>query len=85
MESIVILCTDNKKIGTMSYSVKTKYDIGDLVWLILQNKAHQGKITGYKVSVDESMNAEITYTLFSDDKRPECMLFKTKEELLKSL
>ena len=65
--------------------VNTKYDIGDTVWFILQNKAHHGEITGYNVTVDETMNIVVIYTIHHDNKRPENKVFKTKEELLKSL
>lgn len=69
----------------MSFSVKTKYDIGNTVWYIRDNKARYAEITGFSISV-EANKTEIKYTLHYDSgKVEESLAFPTKEELLKSL
>ena len=69
----------------MSYSVKTKYDIGDKVWYISNNGVHGGRITGFNIKI-ESDKTEIRYTIHYDwGTVEEGLAFPTKEELLKSL
>ncbi len=64
----------------------TKYDIGDMVWLITRNKAVKLQITRLIISAEEPDNWEVKYALqYGDTEYPENQLFKTKEELLESL
>lgn len=65
---------------------KTKYNIGDKVWLIRDNRAQRSDITRVVISVESSDNYEVSYSLhFGDTEFPEDQLFSSKEELLKSL
>ena len=69
-------------------TIETKYNIGDDVWLLYNNKAVSSRIFRIEVKVDLHLSARIKYYLsgsdiaefYSEDK-----LFPTKEELLKSL
>lgn len=66
--------------------VETKFDIGDKVWLIYNNIVTALKVCGYRITIDESFNPEIVYTLhYNCLEVAESQLFKTKEELLNSL
>lgn len=66
--------------------VETKFNIGDRGWYISNNKVTSQEITGFNISVDENMNVEIEYTIHYDlTKVSEDKLFKTKNELLKTL
>lgn len=65
---------------------KTKYNIGDMVWLIANNKAEKRLITRVIISAEEQKRWEVKYSLqYGDTEYPENQLFKTKEELLLSL
>ena len=65
---------------------KTKYDIGDKVWHICDNRAVRSDITRVIISVESPDSYEVSYSLhFGDTEIPEDLLFRTKEELLKSL
>ena len=64
----------------------TKYDIKDNVWLINENKAVRMFVTGLVVTFTEPDSHEVKYSLnYSLGDIPESCVFKTKEELLKSL
>ncbi len=66
--------------------VKTKYDYGDTVFFISNNRVMNLKVTGVGISVDDaSGEPEIFYHLHYDSKMPENKLFRTKKELLESL
>lgn len=66
--------------------VNTKFEIGDIVWFIDNNRAIYLEVTGITISLDFNADVEIVYSLhFEDKKLEESKLFKTKEELLKSL
>jgi hypothetical protein len=66
--------------------VNTKFEIGDIVWFIDNNRAIYLEVTGITISLDFNADVEIVYSLHFDDKKlEESKLFKTKEELLKSL
>lgn len=64
--------------------VQTKFNVGDKAWFMLENKPNCVDITGLNISIYESGNVEIEYTLHYDKLKEE-NLFATKEELLKSL
>ena len=64
----------------------TKFNIGDKVWLIIDNQALRSDITRVIISVESPDNYEVSYSLhYRDTEIPEEQLFSTKEELLKSL
>lgn len=70
----------------LKMETRTKYNIGDMVWLISNNKAASRKITRVIISAEEPEHWEVKYSLqHGDAEYPESQLFKTKEELLKSL
>lgn len=81
-------------------TIETKYNIGDVVWFLEDNKAKSGKVTGLrfaygigeffgKLATNEGQTY-INYFLRGDFIHSGCVLeekflFPTKEELLKSL
>lgn len=70
--------------------IKTKYNIGDEVWWINENKAQTGEIVSihFHQWSDTSCTMEYTISRYDVDERHkvyETFLFPTKEELLKSL
>jgi len=65
--------------------VTTKYNIGDTVWFISNDKVSTLDITGFNITVDSGKTV-IKYNLHYDvEELEEELLFPTKEELLKSL
>lgn len=72
-------------------TIETKYNIGDEVWFMHDNKAKRGTIIKIDVSLERDMNSQyvgksVQYSIFN----MHCPyigthLFHTKEELLKSL
>lgn len=70
--------------------IKTKFNLGQKVYLLWNNKVIRPQIEGISVRVNALGNGEkdisITYELVGLDKRfDEEVLFATKEELLQSL
>ena len=72
-------------------TIETKYNIGDKVWFIDDNKVKSATIITIGVFVERDMNSQyvsnsVQYNLY-DFPYPyiENQLFPTKEELLKSL
>jgi len=66
--------------------VNIKFNIGDRVWLIYENKAVEKTVTMYDVNIDKNKAVSIYYELdYVSEKYYEDRLFPTKEELLKSL
>lgn len=66
--------------------VRTKYNIGDMVFFISNNRVMNLKVTGVGISVEDAGGEpDIFYHLHYDEKRPENKLFRTKKELLESL
>ena len=66
--------------------IKTKYNIGDKVFFILDNRIMNWEVTGVGISVEDAGGEpDIFYHLHYDEKRPENKLFRTKKELLESL
>ena len=71
--------------------IETKYDIGQEVWFMNRNKCESSTVKGMKIaSVNGNYlgyvnHVSIDYSLEEVGIYPECALFPTKEELLKSL
>ena len=65
--------------------VKTKFNVGDMVWYIYNNKVSHLDVTAVSISVYSDSDPIIKYTLHYDYELDESKLFTTKEELLKSL
>jgi hypothetical protein len=79
-------------------TIETKYNIGDEVWFMADNKAHRGIIFGFRFIkqcgyikggqpevVSESLDYIVSIALGHTTHMEEFELFPTKEELLKSL
>jgi len=64
--------------------VSSKFNIGDKVYFITDNKVQRSDITGVSISVNGS-ETKIEYTLHFDSTIDENLVFETKEELIKSL
>ena len=70
-------------MGTL---VKTKYNTGDKVWLISNNKAISLAISGVSVTVELKKECQVEYILhFESGWIDEEKLFESKKELLESL
>lgn len=69
-------------------TIETKYNIGDKVWFIEENKPESDVILSIEINVYKG-ECIIEYYLFANGNYPyglnESILFPTKEELLKSL
>ena len=73
--------------------IKTKYNIGDGVWFMCDNKTRRGEILGVKAEINIMPKGPAQYNSYSVRDSvttgvcvfPEYDLFPTKEELLKSL
>lgn len=67
-------------------TIDTKFEIGDKVFLILDNKVVEKEITGVKLNVySEDKIYESYFLNYEDVNYPAVSLFKSKKELLKSL
>lgn len=76
-------------------TIETKYDIGQAVWVIMNNKAQHLRIEKIEASIDKAMITEdgnfliskytFLYSVGYDNWYKENDIFPTKEELLKSL
>lgn len=66
-------------------TVNTKFNIGDQVWYMSDNRPNESDITGFSISIDETKHLTIEYTLHFNEKIGEQYLFSTKEELIASL
>lgn len=70
----------------MGLMVKTKFDIGDKVWFISDNRVLSLDITGARVCVESTENCKVEYTLHFDSSWvSEDNLFISKKELIESL
>lgn len=65
-------------------TIETKYNIGDEVWYCLRGKIYHNVIDGITIDI---VNGQVWIHYSWEGKFPmkECVLFPTKEELLKSL
>ena len=67
-------------------TIDTKFEIGDKVFLILDNKVVEKEITGVKLLAYQQDKSYESYVLnYEDVNYPAIRLFKSKKELLKSL
>ena len=70
-------------------TIETKYNIGDEVWVLINSKPEEFIITGIKYTLNKHYKGCDYYIKSSDcdfeTLFPEELLFRTKEELLKSL
>jgi hypothetical protein len=76
-------------------TIETRYDIGDEVWVIVENRVQKLRIQECKVSTARATRSEdgkfqvieyrIVYYFEAGEWASESDLFPTKEELLKSL
>jgi hypothetical protein len=68
--------------------IKTKFNVLDEVYFMHENKVHRAKIIALLIEVYKQspsiIKTDITYK-FGYVRKPEELVFKTKEELLKSL
>lgn len=65
-------------------TVKSKFEIGDNVWFVSNNKVHQLEITGVEMYVALE-GTKVKYNLYDNTELEESKVFATKEELLESL
>lgn len=67
-------------------SVKTKFNIGDRVWLITNNKVHSSDITGIGICVESMDEFKVQYILhYESSWVDEGKLFPSKKVLIESL
>ena len=73
-------------------AIETKYNIGDEVWLMYENRAVTAKVISMKVTVEELMFGTIIENIYYriknqrfDREISEPHIYASKEELLKSL
>lgn len=69
----------------MNFSVNTRFDVGDKVWYISDNKVKETDVTGVSITVDSDENISVEYTLHFNDKISEKLVYSSKEELISSL
>lgn len=73
-------------------TIETKYNIGDEVWMMYENRAETAQVISMEVTVEELMFGTIIENLYYriknqhfDRKISEPHIYASKEELLKSL
>ena len=67
-------------------TIETKYNIGDEVWFMYENRAHKSKINAIYVSFYEDMQTvKYSFGNYIYEFKQNEELYLTKEELLKSL
>ena len=64
-------------------TIETKYNIGDEVWLMYRNKTYNAYVE--KVIPFNDITTYMLRSFAGKRRYPECDLYPTKEELLKSL
>lgn len=66
--------------------IKTKFNVGDKVFYMRDNRVQSGEVRGIHVFIHRSEANIIVYLPFGDKRGyTEDVLFESKEELLKSL
>lgn len=66
--------------------IKTKFNVGDKVFYMRDNRVQSGEVRGMQVLIHRSEADVIVYVSFGDQRGyTEDVLFESKEELLKSL
>lgn len=66
--------------------IKTKFNVGDKVFYMRDNRVQSGEVRGMQVLIHRSEVNIIVYVSFGDRRGyTEDVLFESKEELLKSL
>ena len=66
--------------------IKTKFNAGDKVFYMRDNRVQSGEVRGMQVLIHKSEVKIIVYVSFGDRRGyTEDILFESKEELLKSL
>ena len=72
--------------------IETKYNIGDEVWLMYENKAITAQVVTMNVEISDSIMGYVSANCYCKIKCPyftreihDSHIFHTKEELLKSL
>ena len=72
--------------GERFMTIETKFNIGDEVWVNYNGIPTQGKVKWIEVLCLDLLGTKIRYSVFSyEPPFSECLLFKTKQELLDSL
>lgn len=73
-------------------TIETKYDIGDEVWLMYENKAITAQVIEMNVEIRVNIMSDVSANCYCKIKSPhftreihDSHIFPTKEELLKSL
>lgn len=70
----------------IGFTAESKYNMGDKVWYISNNKVQSLEITGICISVESVDAYEVEYILHYDSSWiSERKLFKSKKELIESL
>lgn len=70
-------------------TIETKFNINDTIWFILRDKIRNGKISSINTQINRHKDIEIKYGVVCDTLTVSVLnedsIFRTKEELLKSL
>lgn len=66
-------------------TLKTKYNIGDTVWLLHGYKAREAKITGVDVQALGVAKPSVKYRFYLYPPVDEEYVYKSKEELIKKI
>ncbi len=73
-------------------TIETKYNIGDEVWLMYENRAITAQVVTMNVEISDHIMGDVSANCYCKIKCPhftreihDSHLFPTKEELLKSL
>ena len=70
----------------MGVLAKTKYNIGDMVWFISNNRVLSLDVTGVHILAEQTGDWKVEYTLhYESSWIEEERLFRSKKELLEAL
>lgn len=67
------------------FTAESKYNMGDKVWYISNNKVQSLEITGIRITVESVDAYEVEYILHYGSWISERKLFNSKKELIESL